>query len=57
MKQRVAIARVGDDRAPGPDQEARPRSLDVTMSPRFNELEREVLALIRDESLRVAREG
>ena len=35
----------------------RPRSLDVTMSPVFNELKREVLALIRDESLRVAREG
>ncbi len=35
----------------------RPRSLDVTMSPRFNELKREVLALIREESLRVAREG
>ena len=35
----------------------RPRSLDVTMSPRFNELKREVLALIREESRRVAREG
>ena len=35
----------------------RPRSLEVTMSPRFNELKREVLALIREESLRVAREG
>jgi NitT/TauT family transport system ATP-binding protein len=35
----------------------RPRSLDVTMSPVFNELKREVLALIREESLRVAREG
>ena len=35
----------------------RPRSLDVTMSPRFTELKREVLALIREESLRVARQG
>jgi NitT/TauT family transport system ATP-binding protein len=35
----------------------RPRSLEVTMSPRFNELKREVLGLIRDESRRVAREG
>ena len=35
----------------------RPRSLEATMSPRFNELKREVLALIREESLRVARAG
>jgi len=35
----------------------RPRSVDVTMSPGFNELKREVLALIREESVRAAREG
>jgi ABC-type nitrate/sulfonate/bicarbonate transport system ATPase subunit len=35
----------------------RPRSLEVTMSPAFNELKREVLALIREESLRAAREA
>jgi ABC-type nitrate/sulfonate/bicarbonate transport system ATPase subunit len=35
----------------------RPRTLELTTSPRFNELKREVLALIREESLRAAREG
>src|SRR5207248_5437311 len=35
----------------------RPRSLDVTMSPAFSELKRAALALIREESLRVARDG
>ena len=35
----------------------RPRSVEVTTSPVFNELKREVLALIREESLRAAREG
>jgi ABC-type nitrate/sulfonate/bicarbonate transport system ATPase subunit len=34
----------------------RPRTLDVVTSPVFNGLKREVLALIRDESLRAARE-
>jgi ABC-type nitrate/sulfonate/bicarbonate transport system ATPase subunit len=34
----------------------RPRSLEVTTSPRFNELKREVLALIREESRRAAAE-
>jgi ABC-type nitrate/sulfonate/bicarbonate transport system ATPase subunit len=34
----------------------RPRSLEVTTSPVFNELKREVLALIREESLRAASE-
>lgn len=34
----------------------RPRALEVTTSPYFNELKREVLALIREESLRAARE-
>jgi NitT/TauT family transport system ATP-binding protein len=32
----------------------RPRTLDLTTSPRFNALKREVLALIREESLRAA---
>ena len=35
----------------------RPRSVDVTMSPVFNELKREVLTLIREESVRTASEG
>jgi hypothetical protein len=35
----------------------RPRSLEVTTSPVFNELRREALALIREESLRAASEG
>jgi NitT/TauT family transport system ATP-binding protein len=35
----------------------RPRSLEVTTSPVFNALKREVLALIREESLRAASEG
>jgi ABC-type nitrate/sulfonate/bicarbonate transport system ATPase subunit len=35
----------------------RPRALETTTSPRFNELKREVLALIRDESVRAAREA
>jgi NitT/TauT family transport system ATP-binding protein len=35
----------------------RPRSVEVTMSPVFNELKREVLALIRGESARAASEG
>ena len=35
----------------------RPRSVEVTTSPVFNELKREVLALIREESLRAASEG
>ena len=35
----------------------RPRSLEVTTSPVFNELKREVLALIREESLRAASEA
>ena len=35
----------------------RPRSVEVTMSPVFNELKREVLALIRGESVRAASEG
>ena len=35
----------------------RPRSVDVTTSPIFNELKREVLSLIREESVRAAREG
>ena len=34
----------------------RPRSLEVTTSPVFNEMKREVLALIREESLRAASE-
>jgi hypothetical protein len=34
----------------------RPRALEVTTSPYFNELKREVLALIREESVRAARE-
>jgi len=34
----------------------RPRSLEVTTSPFFNELKREVLALIRDESVKAAAE-
>ncbi len=32
----------------------RPRPLEVTTSPRFNELKRQVLALVREESLRAA---
>ncbi len=35
----------------------RPRSLEVTTSAVFNELKREVLALIREESLRAAGEA
>ncbi len=35
----------------------RPRTIETTMSPLFNELKREVLALIRDESRRAAAEG
>ena len=35
----------------------RPRSLEVTTSPGFNALKREVLALIREESMRAATEG
>jgi NitT/TauT family transport system ATP-binding protein len=35
----------------------RPRSVEVTTSPVFNELKREVLGLIREESLRAASEG
>ena len=35
----------------------RPRALEVTTSPYFNELKREVLALIREESVRAAREA
>jgi ABC-type nitrate/sulfonate/bicarbonate transport system ATPase subunit len=35
---------------------ARPRALETTTSPRFNELKREVLALIREESVRAAAE-
>jgi len=35
----------------------RPRSVEVTTSPVFNELKRQVLALIREESLRAANEG
>ena len=35
----------------------RPRSLDTTTSPRFNELKREVLALIREESVRAAHDA
>lgn len=34
----------------------RPRAIEVTTSPYFNELKREVLALIRAESLKAARE-
>jgi len=34
----------------------RPRALDLTTSPLFNELKREVLALIREERLRAAAE-
>jgi len=32
----------------------RPRALEVTTSPFFNELKREVLALIREESVKAA---
>src|SRR5581483_673462 len=32
----------------------RPRTVELTTSPRFNELKREVLGLIREESLRAA---
>ena len=53
----VMTARPGRIKKRLPVELPRPRSLDVTMSPRFNELKREVLALIREESLRVAREG
>ncbi len=35
----------------------RPRSVDVTTSPVFNELKREVLGLIREESVRAASQG
>jgi ABC-type nitrate/sulfonate/bicarbonate transport system ATPase subunit len=35
----------------------RPRSLETTTSPVFNELKREVLALIREEAIRAAAEG
>jgi ABC-type nitrate/sulfonate/bicarbonate transport system ATPase subunit len=35
---------------------SRPRALEVTTSPYFNELKREVLALIREESLKAASE-
>jgi len=35
----------------------RPRSVEVTTSLVFNELKREVLALIREESVRAASEG
>ena len=35
----------------------RPRSLEVTTSPAFNALKREVLGLIREESMRAAAEG
>ena len=35
----------------------RPRSVEVTTSPVFNELKREVLGLIREESVRAASEG
>jgi NitT/TauT family transport system ATP-binding protein len=34
----------------------RPRTLETTTSPRFNDLKREVLGLIRDESRRAARD-
>jgi ABC-type nitrate/sulfonate/bicarbonate transport system ATPase subunit len=34
----------------------RPRTLNTTTSPRFNELKREVLGLIREESRRAARD-
>jgi len=34
----------------------RPRALEATTSPRFNELKREVLGLFREESRRAARE-
>jgi ABC-type nitrate/sulfonate/bicarbonate transport system ATPase subunit len=34
----------------------RPRTLEATTSPRFNELKREVLGLIREESRRAASE-
>jgi ABC-type nitrate/sulfonate/bicarbonate transport system ATPase subunit len=36
---------------------ARPRAIEVTTSPEFNALRREVLALIREESQHAAREG
>ena len=35
----------------------RPRSIDVTTSPAFNALKREVLALIREESVRAAKQS
>jgi len=35
----------------------RPRSVDVTMSPVFDELKPEVLSLVREESVRAASEG
>jgi ABC-type nitrate/sulfonate/bicarbonate transport system ATPase subunit len=35
----------------------RPRTVEMTTSPRFNELKREVLALIREESVRAATEA
>ena len=34
----------------------RPRSIELTLSPEFNALRREVLALIREESVRAAME-
>jgi ABC-type nitrate/sulfonate/bicarbonate transport system ATPase subunit len=40
MKKRIAV------------ELARPRTIDVTTSPVFNDLKREVLALIREETVR-----
>ena len=50
----VMTARPGRIKARLKVELPRPRSIEVTTSPQFNELKREVLALIRDESLRAA---
>jgi NitT/TauT family transport system ATP-binding protein len=50
----VMTARPGRIKARLKVELPRPRSIEVTTSPAFNELKREVLALIREESLRAA---
>lgn len=50
----VMTARPGRVKARIKVELPRPRSIEVTTSPAFNELKREVLALIREESLRAA---
>ena len=53
----VMTARPGRIKARIPVELPRPRSLETTTSARFNALKRDVLALIRDESVRAARDA